>query len=65
VPHIAGSLTRTNIYLSRPQKLALDDIARVTGLPVSEHVRRAVDAYLRDWADANPDLAEPPVAATA
>jgi predicted DNA-binding protein len=38
---------RTNIYLNVAQLAKLKAIAKKTGAPVSELVRRAIDAYLK------------------
>lgn len=38
---------RTNIYLDRNQKQALEKISAQTGAPVAELIRRAIDAYLK------------------
>ena len=40
-------MTRVNIYITTQQKQALERLAARTGLKVAEHVRRAMDAYLR------------------
>jgi len=37
---------RTNIYLSKPQKVALEKIAKEKGLSVAELVRRIIDKEL-------------------
>jgi predicted DNA-binding protein len=39
--------TRLNIYLEPPQKEKLDKLSKKTGAPLSELVRRAVEAYLK------------------
>jgi predicted DNA-binding ribbon-helix-helix protein len=39
-------MDRTNIYLSKPQKAALEKIARVKGISVAELVRRIIDKEL-------------------
>jgi Ribbon-helix-helix protein, copG family len=36
---------RTNIYLSNPQKAALEKQAKEKGISMAELVRRIVDAY--------------------
>jgi hypothetical protein len=40
-------MVRVNHYLGRTQWLAVLALSRRSGLPVAEHIRRAVDAYLR------------------
>jgi hypothetical protein len=37
---------RTNIYLSKPQKAALEKIAKEKGISVAELVRRSIDQDL-------------------
>ena len=39
-------LTRINFYLTKAQIKRLKGLSQNTGLPVSEHVRRAIDEYL-------------------
>lgn len=39
--------TRLNVYLDPQQKDKLDKLSKKTGAPISEHVRRAVEAYLK------------------
>jgi predicted DNA-binding ribbon-helix-helix protein len=40
------SMDRTNIYLSKPQKAALEKIAQSKGISVAELVRRIIDKEL-------------------
>lgn len=40
------SMKRRNFFLTKNQILALQELASKTGLKVSEHIRRAIDAYL-------------------
>ncbi|GHO56190.1 ribbon-helix-helix domain-containing protein [Ktedonobacter robiniae] len=44
------SLTRTNIYLDDQQRERLRQKSETDNIPVSEIVRRAIDAYLA-WND--------------
>ena len=39
-------MDRTNLYLSKPQKAALEKIAKEKGISVAELVRRIVDKEL-------------------
>jgi predicted DNA-binding ribbon-helix-helix protein len=39
-------MDRTNIYLSKPQKAALEKIAKQKGISVAELVRRIIDKEL-------------------
>lgn len=39
-------MDRTNIYLSKPQKVALEKIAKGKGISVAELVRRIIDKEL-------------------
>jgi predicted DNA-binding ribbon-helix-helix protein len=39
-------MDRTNIYLSKPQKAALEKIAKEKGISVAELVRRIIDKEL-------------------
>jgi hypothetical protein len=41
------SMIRVNLFLTIPQKSALDALAQDTGLSVAEHARRALDEYLK------------------
>lgn len=43
-------MQRTNLYLGKRQKERLQALADETGIPLSEHVRRAIDRYLEDEA---------------
>ena len=52
--HMAA--TRTQIYLTKEQRRLLDRATGATGLPMTEIVRRALDAYLHDDIDAGPVL---------
>ena len=45
-PRKSPALKRVNIYVTRAQWHALSEVARLTGLTASEHLRRALDAYL-------------------
>jgi len=40
-------MERVNFYLTIKQIEALKQLADKTGLKVSEHIRRAIDAYLK------------------
>jgi len=40
------AMDRTNIYLSKPQKAALEKIAKEKGISVAELVRRIMDKEL-------------------
>ena len=40
------TMKRINFYLSLQQVSKLKELVRAMGLSVSEHVRRAIDAYL-------------------
>lgn len=42
------SMIRVNLFLTIPQKSALDALAQDTGLSVAEHARRALDAYFKE-----------------
>lgn len=46
------SSTRTQIYFTDDQRRRIDRVAAATGLTMAEVVRRAVDEYLDDEADA-------------
>jgi len=43
-------MERTNIYLSKPQKAALEKLSKTMGLSVAELVRRIIDGYLEKQA---------------
>lgn len=38
---------RRHVKLSKPQDEKLEKLAKDTGITVSEHIRRAIDAYFR------------------
>lgn len=40
--------TRTNIYLTETQKVAIEEIALERGLKTAELIRRIIDAYLEE-----------------
>lgn len=40
-------MKRTNIHLSEQSREALQALSERTGITVSEHVRRAIDEYLK------------------
>ena len=42
-------MRRVNYYLSKVQIEDLKRISNITGLSVSEHIRRAVDLYVKEW----------------
>ena len=44
-------MKRTNIHLSDNQLEKLEKIRKDTGLSVAEHVRRAIDDYLKKLAE--------------
>ena len=39
-------MKRTNVHLTEQQLEALSNLLELTGLPVAEHIRRAIDEYL-------------------
>lgn len=39
-------MERTNIYFSKPQKVALEEIAKAKGIKTAELIRRILDEYL-------------------
>lgn len=41
------SMIRINLYIAEKQRKALRDLAINTGITVSEHVRRALDEYIK------------------
>lgn len=41
-------MKRLHLYLTEQQLAALRKLAEKTGLPLGDHVRRALDAYLTD-----------------
>jgi predicted DNA-binding protein len=40
--------TRLNIYLNKQQKEKLEKLSEKYGAPLSELIRRAIDAYLKE-----------------
>lgn len=44
-------MIRFNSYLPSQTILALKNLAKETGLPLAEHIRRAIDAYLASLGD--------------
>lgn len=46
------SATRTQIYLTQDQRARIDRAASAEGVTMAELIRRAVDVYLDDEADA-------------
>jgi len=46
------SATRTQIYLTETQRHRIDQVTAAEGIPMAEVIRRALDQYLRDDADA-------------
>jgi len=42
-------MVRTNIYLSKPQKTALNRMAKKKGISVAELIRRIIDKELERW----------------
>lgn len=51
------STTRTQVYLTEEQRRRIDQAAAVEGVTMAEVIRRAVDDYLGDEADATSALA--------
>ncbi len=51
------SATRTQIYLTQDQRAKIDRAAAAEGVTMAELIRRAVDVYLDDEADAADVLA--------
>ena len=47
---LASAMKRTNMYFTELQFDALTNLSEKTGLSVAEHVRRAVDRYLKTQA---------------
>ena len=41
-------MKRVNYYLSESQLAKLKALAKITGLSISEHIRRAIDLYLKE-----------------
>lgn len=50
------SATRTQVYFTRQQRQALDELAEREGKTLAELVREAVDAYLAEAHDADDAL---------
>ncbi len=46
------SATRTQIYLTETQRHRIDQVTAAEGIPMAEVIRRALDEYLGDEADA-------------
>lgn len=44
---IIEHMRRMNIFFPEPLIAALKALSKKTGLPVSEHIRRAIDEYLK------------------
>jgi len=42
-------MVRGNFYFGQTQMSLLEEVSKRTGLPVSEHLRRALDLYLNHW----------------
>lgn len=51
------SATRTQVYLTEEQRRKVDQLADAEGVAMAEIVRRALDFYLSDDADATTALA--------
>ena len=51
------SATRTQIYLTEEQRRKVDQMADSEGVPMAVIIRRALDEYLSDDADATTALA--------
>jgi len=51
------SATRTQIYLTEEQRTKVDQLAASEGVPMAVIIRRALDEYLSDDADATTALA--------
>ena len=51
------SATRTQIYLTEEQRTKVDQLADSEGVPMAVIIRRALDEYLSDDADATTALA--------
>jgi predicted transcriptional regulator len=49
--------TRTQIYLTDGQRRRIDELAAAEGVTMAEIIRRALDGYLDDQAEAGPVLA--------
>ena len=50
------SATRTQIYLTEEQRTKVDQLAASEGVPMAVIIRRALDEYLSDDADATTAL---------
>jgi predicted DNA-binding protein len=48
--------TRTQIYLTDEQRRRINELAESEGLTMAEIIRRALDGYLDDLANAEPAL---------
>jgi hypothetical protein len=48
--YIMSNMKKINVYLPTRQIEGLTHIAKCTGVKFSEHLRRALDAYLKDQA---------------
>ena len=44
-----SKLVRKNFYVTEHQWSKFEILAEATGLTISEHIRRAIDAYLDDY----------------
>lgn len=42
-----GVMKRTNVHLTDNQIKGLKALSKITGLNVAEHIRRAIDGYLK------------------
>ena len=51
-------MKRVNYYLSENQLDKLKKLSNKTGLSVSEHIRRAIDLYLKELKNAKMELQE-------
>jgi len=49
--------TRTQIYLTDEQRRRIDELGAAEGVTMAEIIRRALDGYLDDQAEAEPVLA--------
>lgn len=43
-------MKRTTVHLTEKQLRILDGISKDTGLSVAEHIRRAIDSYIKELA---------------
>jgi predicted DNA-binding protein len=48
-------MIRTNVHLTEPSRAQLGTLSKLTGLPIAELIRRAIDAYLVELARRNLD----------